>query len=108
MEHELLNVEREIAEIRSDVSGLQEQCKTLFNQQARQDKLTDSVQSLATSMQKMASEQKHMSDDVKGLRSDVDDLKAKPGKRWEAIVEKAVLTIVAAVIGYMLAQIGIV
>jgi hypothetical protein len=32
---------------------------------------------------------------------------AKPGKRWEAIVEKALPLAVAAVVGYVLTQIGL-
>ena len=32
---------------------------------------------------------------------------AKPGKRWDGIVEKAVWAVVAAVIAYMLARVGL-
>ena len=32
---------------------------------------------------------------------------AKPGKRWDTIVEKAILAVVAAVVGFVLAQIGL-
>lgn len=32
---------------------------------------------------------------------------AKPGKRWDTIVEKVILAVVAAVVGFVLAQIGL-
>lgn len=104
MDSEML---RELSEIRSDLSAVKEQCKTLFNQQAQQNRLTETVHSLALSMQKMVDEQNHMRKDLTEMRTDVDVLKARPGKRWESVVEKIILTIVAALIGFVLAQIGI-
>jgi len=41
------------------------------------------------------------------LTGKVDALEAKPGKRWEAIVEKAVWAVCAAVIAFLLARIGL-
>lgn len=69
----------------------------------RQDNLDRLVSSVAT----MATEQEHIKADVTEIKADVKTLAEKPGKRWEAIVEKVVLLIVAGVVGYVLAQIGI-
>lgn len=107
MENELIKVERELSDIKSDLAAVKEQCKTLFNQQAQQNKLTETVHSLAISMQKMVDEQNHMRADLTGVRSDVDEIKARPGKRWESVVEKVILTVVAALVGFALAQIGL-
>lgn len=41
------------------------------------------------------------------LTADVETLKAAPGKRWNSIVEKVIFTVVAAVIGFVLAKIGL-
>lgn len=40
-------------------------------------------------------------------RAAVAELKAKPGKRWETVVDKVILIFVAAVIGFLLARAGI-
>lgn len=55
----------------------------------------------------IAQRQDTMESDVKEIKSDVKLLTGKPGKRWESIVEKAILCIVAAVVAYALAKIGL-
>lgn len=42
-----------------------------------------------------------------GLTSTVSDLTNKPGRRWEAIVDKALWAVLAAVIAFLLAKIGL-
>ena len=44
---------------------------------------------------------------TKDLKKDVEELKAKPGKRWDGIVEKAIWAVVAAVIAFLLARFGL-
>ena len=62
--------------------------------------LTASVASLAKSVEQMAKAQ-----DKQAKRLEV--LEQKPAKRWESIVEKALLVIVTALITYALSQLGI-
>ncbi len=50
---------------------------------------------------------KHIMEKLDQLAGDVKELKAKPGKRWEGIVEKAIGILVAAVLGFMLARLGL-
>lgn len=47
-----------------------------------------------------------MENDVKEIKSDVKSLTSKPAKRWDSLVEKIILAIVAAVVGYALSHIG--
>ena len=68
---------------------------------------TEAINRMAISVEKMAMKQDAMNGNITELRSDVETLKSKPAKRWEYVVEKAVYIIVAAVIGYALAQIGL-
>ncbi len=42
-----------------------------------------------------------------GVKSWVDEQQDKPSKRWDAIVEKVVSLIVAALVGFVLAKIGL-
>lgn len=41
------------------------------------------------------------------LTKKVDALEAKPGKRWESIVDKAVWAVCAAVIAFLLGRVGL-
>lgn len=69
----------------------------------RQEDMTELVQSVATIAQK----QTDMDADVREIKTDVKALAAKPGKRWEGIVDKALLAVVAALVGYILFKLGI-
>lgn len=62
---------------------------------------------LATSVAVMAEKMDGMSASVDKLTSKVEELEAEPGKRWKFIVEKAIYFVVAAVLGFILAQIGL-
>lgn len=68
----------------------------------RQDKLDEIVGSVKV----LASQQKTVESDVKEIKKDVKALTEKPGKRWDAIVEKALLTVVGAILLYILARLG--
>ena len=68
---------------------------------------TEALNSLATSVAVMAEQLKTINVNVDTLTSKVDVLEATPGKRWNSVVEKAILTIVAAVIGFILAKLGL-
>lgn len=62
---------------------------------------------LATAVEVMATKQDHMSETMERLTTKVEALEAEPGKRWKFVIEKAIYFIVAAVVGFMLASVGL-
>ena len=62
---------------------------------------------LATSVAVMAEQMKTMNTSVLTLTTEVEELRDKPGKRWDNLVDKIIWAIVAALLGYVLAQIGL-
>ncbi len=62
---------------------------------------------LATSVAVMAEQMKTMNENVLTLTSEVDELREKPGKRWEGLVDKIIWALAAALLGYIFAQIGL-
>lgn len=62
---------------------------------------------LATSVAVMAQQMQTMNRSVDTLANEVEDLKEKPGKRWEALVDKIIWAIAAALLGYVFANIGL-
>lgn len=97
---------------------------------------TEAIQSLATSVEILVKEQCHQTEatarieaniekldkkldskvgeldtkvdsKVGELDTKVEALERKPAKRWESIVDKIILTVAAALVGFILAQIGI-
>ena len=74
----------------------------------RMEKRQDNLDKLVTSVAVMAEKQEAMGETVEEIKTNVQDLKAKPAKRWESIVDKALMALVGALVAYALAKIGIV
>ena len=62
---------------------------------------------LATSVAVMAEQMKTMNKNVTTLTNEVEEIKAKPAKRWEAIVTNAICGLVGAVLAYLAAKLGL-
>lgn len=62
---------------------------------------------LIKSVSAIAQKQKDMESDMKEIKADVKTLAGKPGQRWDSIVEKALLAIVAALVGWVMIKLGI-
>lgn len=62
---------------------------------------------LVTSVAVMAEQMKTMNSNVSTMKNELEELKEKPGKRWDSLIDKIVWAIAAALIGFALAQIGL-
>lgn len=71
------------------------------------EKRQDDLEVLATSVSALAAREERVESDVKEIKADVKTLAAKPAKKWESLEEKVLLTIVAGIVGYFLAQLGV-
>ncbi|MBQ7875620.1 MAG: hypothetical protein IJ306_10800 [Oscillospiraceae bacterium] len=65
------------------------------------------LRNLTSAVSKMVTEQKNMRDDLAEMKGDIKQIKEKPAKRWDALVEKVLNLVTAAVVAYMLAKIGL-
>ncbi len=69
----------------------------------KQDAMAELVQSVAA----MAQKQVDMDADLKEIKADVKYISQKPAKRWDSIVDKALLTAVGALVAYIAVQLGL-
>ena len=69
----------------------------------QQENLTTLIQSVATIAQK----QVDMDSDIKEIKGDLQTITLKPAKRWESIVEKAILAAVGILVAYIAVQLGL-
>jgi hypothetical protein len=65
-----------------------------------------SLHDLATSVAVMAEQLKSMNTNVSTLKTDVEEMKGKPAKRWDDLLDKVIWAVAAALIGYVLSKIG--
>lgn len=95
-----LEIERRLTSVEGQTKS---NTKRLNKMEAVQETLTELVKSVATIAQK----QVDMDNDMKEVKAAVHGLAGKPGKRWEAMVEKAIGALVAALVAYALLRLGI-
>ena len=55
----------------------------------------------------LATKEAQVEADVKEIKDDVKSLTAKPGKRWEGIVDKAIFAVVGGIITFLLIKLGL-
>ena len=65
--------------------------------------MTKLVQSVAA----MAQKQVDMDADLKEIKADVKNINLKPAKRWDAIVNKALLAAMGILIAYVAVRLGL-
>ena len=66
----------------------------------------DNLDELVSTVKVLAVREENVESDVKEIKTDVKNLADKPAKRWESLVGTVLTTIVAAVVGFLLAKLG--
>ena len=69
----------------------------------QQKQLSDLVSAVAV----LAERQNQIGDDVNSIKRELKTLAEKPAKRWDGVVDKIISAIIAAIMGYALARIGL-
>jgi len=94
-------------EITVKLSELEQCCKSNTRRIECLEENTKAINRLAISVEVLATEQKNMSKQVCIIDSKVSAIEQIPAKRWETIVEKAIICLVSAVAAFLLARIGV-
>ena len=97
----------EDTEIAGRMAAVEQRCKSNSHRLDTLEKHTEALNTLATSVAVMAERVETTGDKVDSLCADVQELKAEPGKRWKYVVEKAIYIVVAAVMGFIIARLGL-
>ena len=70
------------------------------------EKRQDNLDELVSTVKVLAIREENVENDVKEIKTDVKALNEKPAKKWDGLVDKIILTIAAAVIGFLLSKLG--
>lgn len=97
----------EETEIAGRLSAVEQRSKSNSHRLDTLEKQTEALNTLATSVAVMAERVEITGAKVDGLCTDVQELKSEPGKRWKGVVEKVIYIVVAAVVGFILARLGL-
>ena len=89
------------------LTQVEQRCKSNTHRLEKLEESTEAINRLATSMEVMAEKQDRVADTVDKLDCKVTALEGRPGRRWDGLVDKAMLTAAAALVGFVLARLGI-
>ena len=93
-------------EIAASVQEINDRAKSNTHRLDRLEQRQDDLEKLAGSVKVLADRQERMDDDVKEIKRDVKTIAEKPVRRGEAIVDKLIYALLAAVMTYLLAMAG--
>lgn len=97
----------EETEIAGRLSAVEQRSKSNSHRLEALEKQTEALNTLATSVAVMAEKVETTGDKVDSLCADVQEIKQKPAKRWETVTVQVISILVAAVLGYIIARLGL-
>ena len=89
------------------LTAVEDRAKSNTNRIDELDKKVDDTTKLVASVAVMAEKMKNMENDMCDVKTVLTKLAEKPGKRWDSIVEKVLLGIVAALVAFVVAKLGL-
>ena len=95
-----LDHERRLTEVEQRSKSNEHRLEDLEKRQDNLDELVGTVKVLAV-------REESVENDVKEIKNDVKSLTQKPAQRWENVVSESIKLLVVAVIGFLLAKVGL-
>ena len=89
------------------LTEVEERSKSNTHRLDEVEKRQDTLDELVGTVKVLATREEVVESDVKEIKSDVKNLTLKPAKRWDSLVEKIIMTVTAAIVGFLLAKIGL-
>ena len=89
------------------LTEVEERSKSNTHRLDELEKRQDNLDDLVSTVKVLAVREEAVENDVKEIKNDVKTLTSKPGQRWDSLVDKIILTIAAAIVGFVLAHFGL-
>lgn len=89
------------------LSKVEERSKSNSHRLDEVEKKQDNLDKIVSTVAVLVDQEKRVENDVKEIKADVKTLTLKPGKRFDTIVDKLIWAVLAAVVAYILAKIGL-
>ena len=88
------------------LTEVEERSKSNSHRLDEVERRQDNLDKLVATVEVLAVKESNVENDVKEIKSDVKSLTNKPAQRWDGLVDKIILTVAAAVVGFFLSKIG--
>ena len=94
-------------EIEHRLTEIESRSKSNTHRLDEMEKRQDDLDELVSTVKVLADREVRVENDVKEIKDDVKSLKMKPLKRWDSIVNTALIALVTAIAGFLLARLGL-
>ena len=94
-------------ELREKIARIDERSKSNTHRLDSAEKKLEESEKLLNTIALVAQKQSDMDGDIKEIKTEVKTLTSKAGKRWDSVVEKIIIMVVAAVVTYALTKFGL-
>lgn len=96
-----------VMELEKESAAIHEQTKTIFSRLDKQDAIIESLRALTSTIGTLADGQARVEKKINTLAGEMDEIKTKPAKKWEAAVELVFKLVLTAMMGLILAKMGL-
>lgn len=93
--------------IQAQIAYVEARCKSNSHRIDELEADNKALHQLATSVEVLATKQETIEENVNEIKADVKSLKALPASRWEAVVKGVITALIAGLIGFALAKLGV-
>ena len=88
------------------LTEVEERSKSNTHRLNEMEKRQDNLDELVGTVKVLADREERVEDDVKEIKSDVKSLTSKSGQRWDNLIDKIIMAVASAIVGFILAKIG--
>ena len=102
-----LENEKRWADFSVRMKAIEDDNEVIYQRLNKQSALVQDIQELSSSVAVLANNMKSMLDEQQRQNKGLEELEKKPVKRWDAVIDKIVMTVLGALIAYVLLQAGL-
>lgn len=102
-----LENEKRWADFSVRMKAIEDDNDVIYQRLNKQAALVEDIQQLSSSVAILANNMKSMLEEQQRQNQRLEDLEKKPVKRWDAVIDKIVMTVLGALITFVLLQVGL-
>ena len=102
-----LENEKRWADFSVRMKAIEDDNEVIYQRLNKQSALVQDIQKLSSSVAVLANNMKSMLDEQQRQNKRLEELEKKPVKRWDAVIDKIVMTVLGALIAFVLLQVGL-
>ena len=102
-----LETEKRWADFSVRMKSIEDNNGVIYQRLNKQAALVEDIQQLSASVAVLANNMKSLLEEQQLQNKRLEELEKKPAKRWDAVIDKIIMTVLGALIAFVLLQAGL-